>query len=245
MTIGPEPITITCSMSSRRGISGPPARGSGSERVGWWPRRSVTGPDVRSACPGRGGPARPGGRRGRVGGLGSVGAAAQCVLDVGERRGQRVRLAGARPVARRAARRSARPAPAAGRSARPPPRAATARAAGGRRRRRRRGPPSAGWAGSARRRLDRAGQRDPGRSPVADRVVHHQRHEPVEQVRGVVRPGRGLRVVLHAERREVLPGQALDAAVVRAGVGDPRGAVGRGEALARVALRRRSRGSAR
>ena len=49
-------------------------------------------------------------------------------------------------------------------------------------------------------------------------------------------PGRGLGVVLHAERRGVQQRQALDAAVVRAGVGDLRGAERGVEPLPRLAL---------
>src|SRR5829696_10498506 len=47
----------------------------------------------------------------------------------------------------------------------------------------------------------------------------HQVVEPVEEVAGVVRPGRRLRVVLHPERRPVQAAQTLYHAVVEVDVG--------------------------
>ncbi len=46
-------------------------------------------------------------------------------------------------------------------------------------------------------------------------IVFHQRDEPAEQVRCVMRAGRGLGVILHAERAQVGGAQALAAAVVQ------------------------------
>ena len=49
---------------------------------------------------------------------------------------------------------------------------------------------------------------------------HHQVDEPVEQVPGVMRPGRRLGMELHRERQPVKAFQALDDAVVQAAEGD-------------------------
>ena len=53
----------------------------------------------------------------------------------------------------------------------------------------------------------------------------HQVAELLEQVARVVRPGRGLRVVLHRERGHVQAAQPLERAVVQVPMGEPRGAV--------------------
>src|SRR3954453_10281727 len=61
-------------------------------------------------------------------------------------------------------------------------------------------------------------------------LLPHQVDEPLEQRRGVVRPGRGLRGELDAERRELAAAQPLDDLVVEAHVADldpPVGGVGR------------------
>ena len=57
----------------------------------------------------------------------------------------------------------------------------------------------------------------------------HQLDEPVEQVAGVVRAGRRLRVVLHGEGRQVQALQALDDVVVQADVRDAHPPVRRAE----------------
>ena len=69
--------------------------------------------------------------------------------------------------------------------------------------------------------------------PRLRRVAHHVR-EPVEEVVGVVRAGRRLRVVLHAERRDVEAVEALDHVVVEVDVAhlDPPEALA-GESLTR------------
>src|SRR5690242_2102741 len=49
-------------------------------------------------------------------------------------------------------------------------------------------------------------------------VAFEQLNEPIEEIRRVVRSGRGLRVVLHAERARVAGSQTLDHVVVKAHV---------------------------
>ena len=66
----------------------------------------------------------------------------------------------------------------------------------------------------------------------------HQVDELVEQVVRVVRAGRGLRVVLHRERPPVNEFDALDDAVVGAGVADLGGAERGVEPLPRLAFQR-------
>src|SRR4051794_11053663 len=75
-------------------------------------------------------------------------------------------------------------------------------------------------------------------SPSPSAVIHgrsraprHQVAERVEQPRRVVRSGRGLRVVLHAERRYVATTQTFDDVVVQVDVADLRATVGSIERL--------------
>ena len=73
----------------------------------------------------------------------------------------------------------------------------------------------------------------------------HEVDETVEEVGGVVRAGRGLGVVLDAERRLLEQREPLDDVVVEADVGDAGRAEGRVERARPAARRRRSRGCAR
>ena len=58
------------------------------------------------------------------------------------------------------------------------------------------------------------------RHPSVVRGIGHEVDEAVEEVRGVVRAGRGLRVVLHRERRQVERPQTLHDVVVEVDVAD-------------------------
>src|SRR5512145_1535121 len=86
-------------------------------------------------------------------------------------------------------------------------------------------------------RFGTSGHLSAGRAVPAGRVPRrHEVHEPVEQVRRIVRTGRGLRVVLHRERLERAGGvtklEPLDHVVVEAHVAHARLAVrGRGARL--------------